>query len=71
VSTPDLCRAVWGNNNSGRQSSLYVHMNNLRSKLEPHHDWRLETVKGLGYRFDLSRVRDESGNEGEPKSPPE
>jgi len=59
VSTAELCRAVWGNGRSRRQSSLYVHVNNLRSKLEPRHDWRLETVKGLGYRFDISPDRDE------------
>jgi DNA-binding response OmpR family regulator len=71
VSTAELCRAVWGNNDNGRQSSLSVHVNTLRSKLEPRHDWRLETVEGMGYRFDLTRVCDESGNEGEPRSSPD
>jgi DNA-binding response OmpR family regulator len=70
VSTAELCRAVWGNGRSRRQSSLYVHVNNLRSKLEPRHEWRLETVKGLGYRFDVSAERPESTGQSEAHEPP-
>jgi DNA-binding response OmpR family regulator len=70
VSTADLCRAVWGNGRSRRQSSLYVHVNNLRSKLEPHHEWRLQTVKGLGYRFDIGPTAPEPKEAGDaPDSP--
>jgi DNA-binding response OmpR family regulator len=70
ISTADLCRAIWGNSRSRRQSSLYVHVNNLRSKLEPHHDWRLKTVKGLGYRFDISPTKSESREPGAPPDSP-
>lgn len=63
VSTDDLCRAVWGNSRSRRQSSLYVHVNNLRTKLSPRHAFRLETVKGMGYRFDVGEST-ESGGDG-------
>lgn len=69
VSTDELCRAVWGNGRSRRQSSLYVHVNNLRSKLAPRHDWRLETVKGLGYRFDVSAEEDRNTASSAPSKP--
>lgn len=53
VPTSTLLRKAWGFGEEGDQSSLWVRMRNLRSKLEPSSNSPryIQTERGTGYRF--------------------
>jgi DNA-binding response OmpR family regulator len=46
-----LLLRVWGYTNAVRTRTLDVHIRRLRSKLKPYADRYIETVFGVGYRF--------------------
>jgi DNA-binding response OmpR family regulator len=52
-----LMREVWKTNYDGALSTLYVHISWLRKKIEanPTRPRYLRTVRGVGYRFDVSK----------------
>lgn len=54
-----LIREVWGYDSLGMSSTLTVHVNRLRKKLEcdPACPEVIETVRGRGYRIRLGAVR--------------
>ncbi len=46
-----LMTQVWGYDYFGGTRTVDVHIRRIRSKLEPHADELVETVRGVGYRF--------------------
>ncbi len=60
VHTKDsLIEAIWGYDSLGQSSTLTVHINRLRRKLEqdPACPEIIETVRGKGYRIRLDKVK--------------
>ncbi len=53
LTAESLCEAAWGHARDWERKSLYVHVNQLRGKLGAAHSWRLETIRGEGYRLRL------------------
>lgn len=53
LSKTDLLEQVWGYDYFEDMNTLNVHIHRIREKLEQHHydDYRIETVWGLGYKF--------------------
>ncbi|WP_415325014.1 response regulator transcription factor [Clostridium perfringens] len=47
-----LCE-VWGYDYPGDSRTVYVHIKRLREKLNGGEDWQLETVWGVGYKFEV------------------
>jgi DNA-binding response OmpR family regulator len=56
VSRKLLCEAVWKIDASRHWKRLYVHLTNLRTKFGSDHEWRLQAVKGGGYRLAAERA---------------
>jgi DNA-binding response OmpR family regulator len=54
VSVDDLLTHVWGVEYEGESQVVYVHIHWLREKLEsdPHHPWRIVTMRGVGYKLE-------------------
>ena len=51
-SRPQLLDQVWGNQVYVEERTVDVHVRRLRKALEPtKHDYMLQTVRGVGYRF--------------------
>lgn len=59
VATTTLLRKAWGVGEEGDQSSLWVRIRSLRTKLEtdPSKPAYLKTVRGVGYVFDVAPRR--------------
>lgn len=51
VPRPALMQRVWGYNPDIRTRTLDVHVRRLRGKLVPYADRYIETIFGIGYRF--------------------
>jgi DNA-binding response OmpR family regulator len=51
-----LLMRVWGYSNEIRTRTLDVHVRRLRKKLGSHSDQYIETIFGIGYRFQPSRM---------------
>ena len=47
-----LCE-VWGYDYPGDSRTVDVHIKRLREKLNGGEDWQLETVRGVGYKFEV------------------
>ncbi|HBI7027457.1 TPA: response regulator transcription factor [Clostridium perfringens] len=47
-----LCE-VWGYDYPGDSRTVYVHIKRLREKLNGGEEWQLETVWGVGYKFEV------------------
>ena len=56
VTFDSLCEAVWGDRYYGYENTLMVHIRRLREKIEeePSHPRYLLTIKGLGYKLEVS-----------------
>jgi DNA-binding response OmpR family regulator len=48
-----LLSAVWGYDYYGGERTVDVHVRRVRAKLGNRHAWRIQTVRGVGYRFEL------------------
>lgn len=51
-----LMMQVWGYSKEIRTRTLDVHIRRLRRKLGPHGDLYIETIFGVGYRFQRYRI---------------
>jgi DNA-binding response OmpR family regulator len=56
VSREDLLMRIWGYNSEIRTRTLDVHIRRLRKKLGPYAELYIETIFGIGYRFQPYRV---------------
>src|SRR5215472_14760607 len=56
VSRPDLLQQIWGYSNQIRTRTLDVYIRRLRRKLGQHADVYIETIFGIGYRFQPFRA---------------
>ncbi len=57
VTRDTLLREVWGYHEGVRTRTLDVHIRRVRKKLEPLSDQYIETIFGVGYRFQPYRQR--------------
>ena len=48
-----LLDRIWGYEYVGDTRTVDVHIKRLREKLHDHEEWRLGTVWGIGYKFEL------------------
>lgn len=50
-----LIEDIWGYDFEGNERTLDVHINRLRDRFpEEHHDFRIRTIRGLGYRLEAN-----------------
>jgi DNA-binding response OmpR family regulator len=56
VSREELLMRVWGYNSQIRTRTLDVHIRRLRKKLGPYAELYIETIFGIGYRFQPYRT---------------
>jgi len=61
VPRQSLLSLVWGYNGDVRTRTLDVHVRRLRSKLGCHADRYIETIFGIGYRFQPCSLTDPLG----------
>jgi DNA-binding response OmpR family regulator len=62
----DLYKNVWQSDSLGNYSALFVHVSNLKKKVDPDHLGVIENVRGVGYLFTDARQEnpgDLRGNE--------
>ena len=57
VEDKELFETVWGSNSSSLMSTLYTHINRIRSKLQDHGK-KVKTISGSGFRFDERQETD-------------
>ncbi|HYM12909.1 MAG TPA: winged helix-turn-helix domain-containing protein [Bryobacterales bacterium] len=57
VPRPELLMRIWGYGEGIRTRTLDVHIRRLRRKLAPFTEQYIETIFGVGYRFQPYRVR--------------
>ena len=50
-----LLDQIWGYEYIGDTRTVDVHIKRLREKINDHLDWRLSTVWGIGYKFEIVR----------------
>lgn len=53
----ELIEELWKSGTQPEDNTLEVHVSRLRRKLRPVSSCRIETVRGIGYRLDASKVR--------------
>ena len=54
-SRDQLIEEIWGYDFAGNERTLDVHINRLRERFpEEHHSFRIKTIRGLGYRLEVS-----------------
>ena len=70
VSRLSLLSGVWGYSGDVRTRTLDVHVRRLRSKLGAHADRYIETIFGIGYRFQPCSTADSVGRLQAEGSPP-
>ena len=56
VAREDLLQRIWGYSNQIRTRTLDVHIRRLRRKLGEHAELYIETIFGIGYRFQPYRA---------------
>jgi DNA-binding response OmpR family regulator len=57
VAREDLLMRVWGYSSQIRTRTLDVHIRRLRKKLGPYAEMYIETIFGIGYRFQPYRAQ--------------
>ena len=50
-----LLKLIWGADYPGDVRTVDVHIKRLREKIKDHEGWRLATVWGIGYKFEVKR----------------
>ncbi|MFY9139512.1 MAG: response regulator transcription factor [Thermacetogeniaceae bacterium] len=53
LSREQILRQVWKYNYIGKTRTLDMHINKLRHKLNSSGTWRIKTVYGVGYKFEV------------------
>ena len=48
-----LLDQIWGYEYIGDTRTVDVHIKRLREKIKDHNGWRLSTVWGIGYKFEV------------------
>ena len=48
---------IWGYEYAGDTRTVDVHIKRLREKIKDHDQWKLGTVWGIGYKFELKKVQ--------------
>ena len=48
-----LLKMVWGNDYPGDVRTVDVHIKRLREKINDHESWKLATIWGIGYKFEV------------------
>jgi DNA-binding response OmpR family regulator len=49
-----LLEAVWGTEYEGDSRTVDVHIKRIREKLGEKNNWHIETVWGVGYKFEVN-----------------
>ena len=49
----DSMRRFWGYEYIGDTRTVDVHIKRLREKIKDHADWKLSTIWGIGYKFEV------------------
>ena len=57
VAREDLLQRIWGYSSQIRTRTLDVHIRRLRKKLGQHAELYIETIFGIGYRFQPYRAQ--------------
>ena len=47
---------IWGYEYAGDTRTVDVHIKRLREKIKDHEQWKLATVWGIGYKFELKKI---------------
>jgi DNA-binding response OmpR family regulator len=55
-SREQLLEHIWGYEYSGDTRTVDVHIKRLREKLKDHEYWRIATVWGIGYKFEVTKT---------------
>ena len=50
-----LLDQIWGYGYIGDTRTVDVHIKRLREKIDDHPGWRLATIWGIGYKFEVKR----------------
>lgn len=50
-----LLDQIWGYGYIGDTRTVDVHIKRLREKIDDHTDWRIATIWGIGYKFEVKR----------------
>ncbi len=48
-----LLNQIWGYDYIGDTRTVYVHIKRLREKIKDHESWRISTIWGVGYKFEV------------------
>lgn len=54
-SKEQLLDSIWGLNSSSGENTIKTHVSRIRNRLSDIHEFRIITIKGLGYRADINR----------------
>ena len=52
-SRDELLRAIWGEDYPGDARTVDVHIKRLREKIKDHANWKISTIWGIGYKFEV------------------
>ena len=50
-----LLDQIWGYEYVGDTRTVYVHIKRLREKINDHDNWRIATIWGIGYKFEVQQ----------------
>ena len=50
-----LLDQIWGYEYIGDTRTVDVHIKRLREKIKDHEDWRIATIWGIGYKFEVKK----------------
>ena len=53
LSRDQILQQVWGFDYIGETRTVDMHVNRLRQKLKPQGTWKIKTVYGMGYKFEV------------------
>jgi DNA-binding response OmpR family regulator len=50
-----LLDQIWGYEYMGDTRTVDVHIKRIREKIRDHQNWKISTIWGVGYKFDVKR----------------